>query len=48
MVNDNASDNNTTVNSPSKESMETEVVEVNDTTSEEKSIEETPAPTISK
>ncbi|MCI33463.1 hypothetical protein A2U01_0054680, partial [Trifolium medium] len=38
-----ASDTNTAVNSPSNESMKTEVVEVNDTTSEEKSVEETPA-----
>ncbi|MCI61501.1 hypothetical protein A2U01_0082758, partial [Trifolium medium] len=44
----NASDTNTTVNSPSNESIETEVVEVNDTTSEEKSVEETPALSISK
>ncbi|MCI59204.1 hypothetical protein A2U01_0080459, partial [Trifolium medium] len=44
----NASDTNTVVNSPSKESMEAEVVEVNDTTSEENSVEKTPAPSISK
>ncbi|MCI41930.1 hypothetical protein A2U01_0063164, partial [Trifolium medium] len=43
-----ASDTNTAVNSPSNGCMETEVMEVNDTTSEEKSIEETPAPSISK
>ncbi|MCI65919.1 hypothetical protein A2U01_0087177, partial [Trifolium medium] len=35
-----ASDTNTVVNSPPNGSMETEVVEVNDTTSEEKSVEE--------
>ncbi|MCI64720.1 hypothetical protein A2U01_0085978, partial [Trifolium medium] len=50
IMHDDASDTNTVANSPSGESVHTEpdVVEINDQTSEDNSVEEVPATNMSK